>query len=351
MINEEYRILGDTVKEFSEKNLEGSSLKIERGGLGDDIITKMAAQGFLGAKIPADLGGSGIDEKGYLIILENLARVSPSAALKVLINNSLFYPLVSESGDTGTIEGVAGGKINATVAMEEVQEGYLESGKLSVSGGRLTGTKIGVINSDATVVVALGGESGKELFLIKNGISKGRSNPSLGFRGLTLSQLVVDSDDYIQLGSEGLDRMTKVMDSLDLEISAIAIGISEGSLNKAIEYTKVRSTFEHLLKDYEPVAFSLAHLNSEIEGLRSFLFDRDDLNAKERLELKFLSVDLAKRCTKQALQSHGGYGYLQDFGVEKFYRDAMALSSLFFRRERDNRRLAEEVFQGKAGFI
>ncbi|QRF75410.1 putative acyl-CoA dehydrogenase [Thermoplasmatales archaeon] len=351
MISEEYKILADTVREFSGKNLEGSSLKIERGGLGEDIILKMAGQGFLGAKIPVELGGSGIDEKGYLIILENLARVSPSAALKVLINNSLFYPLVAESGDRDTIAGVASGKINATVALEEVQEGFLESGKLSLSGGKLSGTKIGVINSDAGVVVALGGESGKELFLIRNGVSRGKDNPSLGFRGLALSQIVVDSDNYANIGSEGLEQMTKVMDALDLETSAIALGISEGALNKAIEYTKVRSTFEHLLKDYEPVAFSLSHLSAEIDTLKSFLFDRDELDAKEKLELKFLSVDLAKRCTKQALQSHGGYGYLQDFGVEKFYRDAMALSSMFFRRERDNRRLSEEVFQGKAGFI
>lgn len=350
-MSEEYKILSDTVREFSEKNLEGSTLKIERGGLGDDIIQKMAAQGFLGARIPAEMGGSGIDEKGYLLVLYNLARTSPSAAIKVLINNSLFYPLVSGLNDPELLGMVSSGKANVAVALEEVQEGFLDSGKLSLSGARLSGIKNGVINSDAQILIALGGESGKELFLVKSGVSRGKPVPSLGFRGLTLSQVQVDSADFKSLGKNGLEEMTAVMDSMDLEIAAIALGISEGALNKAIDYAKVRSTFEHLLKDYEPVAFSLSHLNSEIDTLKNFLFERDDLSAKERLELKFLSVELAKKCTKQALQSHGGYGYLQDFGVEKFYRDAMALAAMFYRRERDNRRLSDEVFQGKSGFI
>jgi alkylation response protein AidB-like acyl-CoA dehydrogenase len=351
MISEDYKILSDTVREFSEKTLEGSSLKIERGGLGDDIIQKMAAQGFLGAKIPVEMGGSGIDERGYHIILYNLARISPSAAMKVLINNSLFYPLLSGSEDPELLGMISGGKTNVTVALEEVQEGYLESGKLLVTEGKLTGTKDIVLNSDAGIMLALGGNTGNELYLIGNGIAKIKTNPTLGFRGLSFSQVRIDSDNFKMLNSEGFDAMSRVMDSLDLDVSAIAIGIAEGSLIKAIEYAKVRSTFGHLLKDYEPVAFSLSHLNSELESLKNFLFDRDQLNAREKLELKYLSVELAKKCSKQALQSHGGYGYLQDFGVEKFYRDSMALSSMFYRRERDNRRLSEEVFQGKAGFV
>ncbi|MEM0156145.1 MAG: acyl-CoA dehydrogenase family protein [Thermoplasmataceae archaeon] len=351
MISEEYKILSDTVREFSEKTLEGSSLKIERGGLVDDTIHKMAAQGFLGARIPVEMGGSGIDEKAYQIILYNLARTSPSAAMKVFINNSLFYPLLSGSDDPELLGSIAGGKANVTVALEEVQEGHFGSSKMLVSGNTLSGTKDIVLNSDAKIMLALGGDTGKELYMIKSGVSKGKLIPSLGFRGLPFSQVIIDSTDFRLLDSEGFDAMTRLMDSLDQDVSAIAIGIAEGALTKAIEYAKVRSTFEHLLKDYEPVAFSLSHLNSELESLKNFLFEMDTLSVREKLELKYLSVELAKKCSKQALQSHGGYGYLQDFGVEKFYRDSMALAAMFYRRERDNRRLSEEVFQGKAGFV
>ena len=351
MSSEEHQLLRSSVREFAQKNIESISAKIERDGLRQETITAMAAQGFVGARVPSEVGGTGLDELGYMIVLEELARVSPSAAVKVLITNSLYVPLVLAAGKgKETLEDFATAKVDATVAHASMLEGFREQSGVTVTNSRAQGVKDYVLNSDAKLVIlAENGAPGK-LLLVKGGVEPLNDQTRLGFRGLRFSSVKVDSGDFEVLGENGPGMLEDVMNGMDLGVAAIALGISAGAVSKAIDYSKSRTTFEHPLKDYGPVASSLSSLKSEEEMLRNFIYS-EGLSGTARVMARVKSTQLAISATKQALQVHGGYGYFGDFGVEKFYRDAMALPLLFSRGVKDVQRLSQAVFESKAGYI
>lgn len=351
MISEEYQLLRDTIREFSVKNIEDEALKIERDGLSKEIIKKMAAQGFLGARVPAEYGGSALDETAYLVILQELARSSPSVSAKVLLSNSIFTPLIlSHGNDKEMLSKVSSGDLNVTVAYGELLEGFKNASSVEISNGRVNGTRNYVLNSESDSMILAANDSKNTLIMLNGGYKSIEEHLKLGFRGLSFSSVSIDTDNYETMTEKGLEKINDTLNDIDLDVAAVALGIADGATTKAIEYTKVRSTFDHLLKDYQPVAFALSSLRSEIAILSEFLF-KENLSSIERSMIKIKSIELAKNSTKLALQFHGGYGYLEDFGVEKFYRDSMALSILFARNIRDMERLSNLVFESKSGFL
>jgi len=351
MSSEEYQLLRSSVREFAQKNIEGISAKIERDGLRPETIAAMAAQGFLGAMVPSELGGTGLDERGYMIVLEELARVSPSAAVKVLIANSLYAPLAmaTEKGKE-TLKDVASAKANATVVHTSLLEGYREQTGVAVVNSRAQGVKDYVLNSDAKLIILAANGAPGDLILVMGGVEPLNDQTRLGFRGLRFSSVKVDSGDIEVLGQNGPGRLDEALNGMDLGVAAIALGITAGAVAKAIDYSKGRTTFGHPLKDYQPVAFSLSSLRAEEEMLRTFMYS-EGLTGAAKAMARVKSTQLARDATKQALQVHGGYGYFGDFGVEKFYRDAMALPLLFSRGAKDMQRLSQAVFESKAGFM
>ena len=348
---EEEQLLRSSVREFAQKNIEGAAAKIERDGLRQETSVGMANQGFIGARIPADLGGTGLDERGYMIVLEELSRVSPSVAAKVLITNSLYVPIIMSAGKgRETLTDVASAKVNVAVAHAGSLEGYREGPGVRLEGSRALGVKEFVLNSDAGAVVLTANDARGTLLLVRSGLRAEDDQTRLGFRGLRFSSVKVESADFEVLAEQGPKFIEGALDGMDLPVAAVALGIASGALAKAVEYSKSRSTFEHSLKDYQPVAFALSSLRSEEEILRSFVY-KEGLTETAKLMARVKSLELAKRAANYALQVHGGYGYFGDFGVEKFYRDAMALPILFSRGEKDMERLSEAVFESKAGFL
>lgn len=351
MNTEEEQLLRSSVREFAQKNIESAAAKIERDGLRQETAQGMATQGFVGARVPADLGGTGLDERGYMIVLEELARVSPSAAARVLITNSLYVPIVM-SAEKGreTLGDVASAKVNVAVAHAGALEGYREGSGVRLEGSQAQGVKEYVLNSDAGAVILTANDARGALLLVRSGLRAENDQTRLGFRGLRFSSVNVESTDFEVLAEEGPRFIEAALDGMDLPVAAVALGIASGALTKAVEYSKSRTTFEHSLKDYQPVAFALSSLRSEEEILRSFVY-REGLSEAARLMARTKSLELAKKAANYALQVHGGYGYFGDFGVEKYYRDAMALPILFSRGVKDMERLSEAVFESKAGFL
>jgi len=349
--SEEYQLLRSSVREFALKNIEGISAKIERDGLRPETVMAMATQGFVGARVPTEVGGTGLDEIGYMIVLEELARVSPSAAARVLVINSLYLPLAMATGKgKETLREVASARVNATVAHAGLLEGFREQSGVTATSSRAKGRKDYVLNSDAKLVILCANGAPGKLLLVRGGVEPVNDQARLGFRGLRFSSVEVDSGDFEVLGENGQGMLEEALNGMDLEVAAIALGITAGALSKAVDYSKSRTTFEHPLKDYGPVAFSLSSLKSEEEMLRNFMYS-GGLSGTSKVMARVKSTQLARNATKQALQVHGGYGYFGDFGVEKFYRDAMALPLLFSREEKDMQRLSQAVFESKAGFM
>ncbi|MHB8372312.1 MAG: acyl-CoA dehydrogenase family protein [Thermoplasmataceae archaeon] len=343
-MNDDIKLLKETVRDFSRKNIENISLKIEREGIGKDLVLKLSEQGFLGAMAQSKYGGSELDRLSYCSILEELASFSPSVAMLVFLYNSIVVRIME--GNSNVVEDISrvfSGSLTMGIGYAELLEGFTAK----QDPGKNLNIRADVIFPGADRFIVLD-EAGQNVILTKGKQVDQNNKKSLGIRGIGVSDIVVDN-----IGSEKICTKEKLMEAFDssgLEIASINLGIVKGALDKAIEYAKVRTTFGNFLKDYAPVAFSLSGLRAEEEILRSYIYNEEN-SIKQDLNALIFSESLAKRATKQALQTHGGYGYLEDFGVEKFYRDAMAISIIAFRGRSDRKRLSNEVFEGNAGTL
>lgn len=349
MSMEEQDLLRSAVREYSQKSIENNILKIEHDGISDELLKSLAMQGFLAARVPEQFGGSGIDESGYLAILEELAAFSPSVAATVMLVNSVVAPLIGEKSPE-LMKKVSAGETRVTISLSPVLEGSTSKDSLSAKSGKITGTLDNAAFSNGSAAIGLS-SGGGPLYLVSGGLKLDHAEYGLSFRGLNFGKVSVDSGEFQELAEDGLKALSSVLDRADLAVAAIALGMSRGSLEKAIEYVKVRKTFDRPLKDYGPVASILSRLLGEYKVLSFALSNHEQKTEKENLMIKTLAVDLVKRATKYSLQFHGGYGYIEDFGVEKFYRDAVGLSILFQRPQGDGQRLAGEVFGEKSGYL
>ena len=316
MMAEEYQLLRSSVRDFAQKSIDNIAVKIEQEGLSPETAKTMAAQGFLGARIPAEYGGTSLDERGYMIVLEELARYSPSAAVRVLITNSLFVPLVMASEKSrGILPEVASAKTSVAVDYRGPLEGYNGSSGVVIEGGSVRGKVDHILNGSANAIIVAAKDPQNTLLLVRSGFKPMEQHPRLGLRGLAFSSIAIDSADFDRLSENGSRLIEAAIDDMDLAVAAVSLGIAAGALTKAVEYSKARTTFEHPLKDYQPVAFGLSLLRAEEEMIRDFAYGEHHAAAWKTMA-RLRAVALAKSATNQALQVHGGYGYFEDFGVE-----------------------------------
>lgn len=340
----EQDLLSSAVEEFSVKSIDPVSLNIERNGIDKKMLKMLAVQGFLGAMAPTELGGAGLDKYGYSKILLGTASHSPSISALIMTTNSIFTPLVQKV-DVDLLKRVVTGEEVFSLAFSN--EG-LSGTKLSFDGSRLKGSVVGVISpSDRNLIANIG----QDIFLIRSGISIREKTRPLSFRGLGAANISLDSSDFVNLTKEVNITYADLLESIDYEVASIAIGMSRGALGKVFDYVRVRKTFDKPLKDYSPVSNTLSRLLSQ-ETLLNDALDNVDLHDDRRvLMLKLESLDFSKEASKYSVQFHGGYGFFEDFGVEKFYRDSFGLQIIFTRNEMDKSRLSSLVFGEKSGYI
>ncbi len=335
---EEYEILRNTVREFSSKEIEAVSKDIEINGIPRSLKEKIAAQGFLGATLPAEKGGSGLDEKGYMIILEETAKASPSVSMWIFLTN-LYLKI---HPDANGKQDILSGKIDVTVDLSPY---YLRSKAqpLKVAGGKISGKRANVINGTASSIIVSDGSS---IYAVGSGMHAVNKN-HLGLRGMDLSDVDFDSSTYEKVGSE--EKLRTELKNSDGEIAAIFLGVADGTMAKAADYSKVRTAFDHPLKDYTPIFDEIVAARTQIELIRYYLYGNQGEYAKALSKIK--AKEIALLATRSSLQIHGGYGYIHDFGIEKYYRDAMALAVYFGDDSWENGIISEVVIGERGGII
>ncbi len=344
MDQDSYRMLRENVDEFCTRNVEPLALRIEREGMPRDLSAKSGAQGFNTATADPASGGSGLDRESYLLILERTARSSPSFAMYLMLQNSIACRILGASGKSDIIREIASGNKTTTVDILSLNESSSSPGNITISDGKVTGTIRTVILPSSDYLIF---QHQDALYLAKgnDGIE---ILPALGFRGLGLGNVSLKERPVEKIAeSGGAALIQETIRNSGREVAAMALGMTGRSIDMAIDYSRVRKTFGRPLKDYEPVAFQLSGFKAQEEHLRTMVFfstARDEY-------IKPLATDLARRATKVALQVHGGYGYLEDFGVEKFYRDSMTLSIYFGPSKSDMRVLSREVYGEESGVI
>ena len=328
-MEEENNILRETVAEFCEKNLDEKIIETE--GIGKKLTDLIASQGFLGSIIPDKYSGSGLDETSYEIILEEVAKYSPSIAMKIFLLNSMYYPAVRNTPAESTLTDASTGRISTAVDFINKQA------NVKTSAGKINGEIKSILGSDSDkLIIFHDGTS------IVSGPFRSESRDFMGFRGLKFGDLLLDNS-FQNLESE--IKLPEIMEKSYGAASAIALGMISGALQKAIEYTNVRKAFGNKLRDFEPVSFRLARFKSTETILRNSLYSKVDPYYTFNFAMEHL-VEIAR----YSVNTHGGYGYFKDFGVEKFYRDAIVMKSIFYGTE-EIRKLTEHVYSEKINFV
>lgn len=348
MLSEELQLLKQVVEEFSAKEIDPLVSKIEREGVTQGILSSLAEKGFLGATAPVEYGGAGLDEKGYTVLLEVLAKHSPSVAMYVLLQNSLFISPVLKYGTKELaqeiVPGIASGRVSGTIVNY-----LLSGGSVTIEGSALNGTADLVPNASAQMCLVLA-KSGNDsqLVLVDSGFDVINDSRRLGFRGLKFSTVAFRGAKAksILISSSGEREVQNLYNESASHVSAMALGMSEAALDMAASYAKERQAFDVHLIEFQPIAFSIARLLSEFNIYEKYLYSVTSV--KEGMMLKELALEFSRRASRASLQVHGGYGYIEDSGVERFYRDTMALELLTGSRISDMTELSRELLGGES---
>ncbi|HUP00235.1 MAG TPA: acyl-CoA dehydrogenase family protein [Gemmatimonadota bacterium] len=316
-----------------------------------EAVDALARLGFLGMLVPQEWGGSGLDTVTYLLALEEIARVDPSLAVTMSVHNSLPTQMILRHGSEELkeryLKPMAAGERLGAFALSEADAGS-DPAALACRAVRdgdgyvLNGAKAWVTNGGtADIVVAMartGGEGarGVSAFVIETGwegYAVGKEEKKMGLRASNTTEIVftdlrVPAEN--RLGEEGAG-LTHALGSLEhgrLGIAAQALGIAEACLTLSIAYAKERTAFGRPIAEFQGLRFMLADLATEIAAARALTYaaagrmDRGEPVRKEASMAKLLASRTAMKAGVTAVQVYGGYGYMRDYPVERYFRDA-----------------------------
>jgi len=316
-----------------------------------DVFRKLGDLGFLGVLFPEEYGGAGLAYGDYAAIVEELAAVDGSIALSLAAHNSLgsnhVFQFGTEAQRRRYIPKLASGEWLAAWGLTEAEAGSDASGTktTAVRDGDewvLNGSKNFITNASVAKIAVLmavtdrpAGKHGISAFIVdleNPGIRVGKKENKLGMRASDTCTLVMEDcrvpADAL-LGKEGsgfVDSM-KILDGGRISIAALSIGIARGAYEASLKYAKQRRQFGRAIAEFEAIQFYLADMATEIDAAR--LLTMRAANAKDAGEevtrfsaqAKLYASEVAVRATERAVQIHGGYGFIKDYPVEKFYRD------------------------------
>jgi alkylation response protein AidB-like acyl-CoA dehydrogenase len=349
-MSEEIEILRESVREFAEREIAPHVLEWDEAQhFPSEIVPLMADFGMLGALIPPELGGAGLSYPEYVALVEELSRVDGSVGLIVAAHNSLctnhIYLFGSEEQKRRYVPDLASGRKIGAWGLTEAGSGS-DAGGMRTTASRdgesyvLNGAKTFTTNGSVAgtyVVMAKTDAEKREIsaFVIERdtpGLSIGKKENKLGMRASDTAGIVLEGCRIPAgnlLGSEGCafrDCM-KILDGGRISIAALGIGMAQGAYEQALKYAKERTQFGRAISEYQAIRFKLADMATEIEAARLLTMRAASLKqegkrtTKESSMAKLYSSEVAERVANEALQIHGGYGFIKDFPIEKFYRD------------------------------
>lgn len=352
-ITEKHELTRKLVREFAEKELTADILeKVEESGtFPEELLKKMADAGFFGVKIPKELGGSGADHRSYVIVVEEIARVSGVASVYVSSPNSLSGgPLLLEGTDEQKnkyLKPILTGEKKLCFALTEPGAGSDASGMTTtavkegdyyVLNGRKTFITMAPL-SDYAIIYAktdmskgTRGISGFIVDMKLPGVSCGKAEKKMGLIGCATSDIILENvkvhkSDLLGQEGTGFINAMKTLDVGRIGVAAQSIGVAQGALDEAIKYAKDRKQFGRRIADFQAISFMIADMATKLEAAKlltykaAYLKDTNQNASKAASMAKFYASEVCNEICGKALQIHGGYGYIKDYKIEKMYRD------------------------------
>jgi len=353
-LTEEQLRIRDVVKEFAETEIApGVAEREKHERFPREILSHLAEMGILGMMVPESYGGAGTDALSYVLAIEELARVCPSTAVIVSVNNSVFcYPVWkfgSEEQKKSVLAEVASGKSLGAYALTESQSGSDAANQKTraVRDGEhyiLNGTKVWITNAGEArwyLVMAMtdpaAGTRGITAFLVSAedpGLRVGSPEDKMGLRAsktaaIYLEDVRVSSSRRLGGEGEGFTIAMRTLDHSRIGIAAQGIGIARACFEASVEYAATRETFGKKLAEHEIIAFQIADMKVQIEAAKLLTYRAAALSEKPGIRFskdtsmaKVFATEAANAIAARAVQIFGGYGYSREYPVERFYRDA-----------------------------
>ena len=356
ILSEKHQMMRKLFRQFAETEFTDDLLDRleETGDFDRGIHERMAKYGFLGVKIPVEYGGQGGDSLAYAMMIEEFARISPVLSIYANTSNSLGAgPLLfcgSEEQKQKYLPPVAKGEKILVFALTEPGAGSDAGGTLTTAAADgdhyvLNGRKTfisGAPFADHAVIYAKTdpsqkGSKGISMFIVDMklpGVSCGKPEAKMGIKGYPTSDIILEDvrvhkSDLLGPLHKGFVTAMKTLDGGRLGMAAQALGIAQGCLEESIKYAGERKQFGKPIAQFQAIRFMIADMATEIEAARQLVYStavRKDAGDPEASKLcamsKLYAGEMCNRVAYKAVQIHGGYGYIKDYKVERFYRDA-----------------------------
>ena len=347
------KLVAESVRDFANQYIKPNVMDWDESQFFPKELFKKAGEfGFMGILVPESLGGSGLGYQEYVTIIEEISKVDPSIGLSVAAHNSLCTNHILLFGNDNQknkwIPKLASGQHLGAWGLTENNSGSDASGMSSTAVKKgdewvLNGTKNFIthgISGDISVAVFRTGEKGQKrnatAFVIERGtegFKAGKKENKLGMRASETAEMIFDNcivSDKNRLGEvgEGFIQSMKILDGGRISIAALSLGISKGAFNASLKYSKERVQFGKPISSFQGISFKLAEMATEIEAsellIRKASHEKNMNRPMTKLSAmcKMYASEVCVKISNEAVQIHGGYGFIKDFPVEKFLRDS-----------------------------
>jgi alkylation response protein AidB-like acyl-CoA dehydrogenase len=351
-LSEEQKMIRQAARDFAKK-LEADVIERDRNAIFPaQHIKELSDLGFMGMMIPPEYGGGGMDTVSYLLAIEELSRVDSSVAVIMSVHNSLVSVGLEKYGTEAQKQKylpqmATGERIGAFLLSEPEAGSDATSQKTTaVDMGDhyvLNGTKNWITNADSgSVYIVIAQTSPEKMhrginaFIVDRntaGISLGQHEDKMGMRSsdthsVMFTDVVVPKENRLGDDGFGFKFAMKALEGGRISIAAQAVGIAAGAFERSIQYSKERKAFGKLISAHQAIAFKLADMYVKIENARNlylkaaWLKDNQKPFGLESAMAKLYAADIAMEVTTEAVQIHGGYGYVKEYHVERLMREA-----------------------------
>ena len=352
-LSEEHLMIRDAARDFAQTELlPGVIERDEKQEFPAEQIKKLGELGFMGMMVLPENGGSGMDTLSYVLAMEELSKIDASASVVVSVNNSLVCWGLETFGSAEQkakyLTRLASGEIIGSFCLSEPEAGSDATSQATTAVDMgdhylLNGTKNWITNGgtcEIALVIAQTdrekGHRGINVLIVEKGMEGfvvGKKEDKLGIRGsdthtLLFNDVKVPKENRIGEDGFGFKFAMKTLSGGRIGIAAQALGIAQGALDLALSYSKERTTFGKPIHEHQAIAFKLADMEMKIEQARMLVYkaawlkDQGMAYDKESAMAKLAASEAAMWVSTEAVQVHGGYGFVKEYHVERLMRDA-----------------------------
>ena len=362
-LSDDHRLIQRTVRDFARAEVAPVAEELDRTkAFPYEIVRQLGDLGLMGIPFPEEYGGGGGDSLAYALAVEELTRIDSSVAITLCAHTSLgtqpVYLFGSEAQKRELLPDLCAGRRLGAFGLTEPDAGSdagntktrasLDGGEWVINGAKQFITNAGTQISGHVAITAVTGESigshppRKEIsnLIVANGTpgyEQGAPYRKMGWnasdtRPLTFTDCRVPQENLLGPRGQGFKQFLHILDIGRIGVAAMGVGLAQGALDEAIAYAKERRAFGQAISKFQAIQTKLADMATEIEAARLLVYkaawekDQGRNFSLTAAQAKLKTGRLAVRCAEEAVQIHGGYGYIEEYPVCRFYRDAKILT-------------------------